>query len=80
MAHARAQLDKLLAGAREEEVAAARANVAGARAELLETEKVYARDKDLVERGATSQSQLDLAMAKPNPDSPLCCLRDWSAR
>ena len=64
VARARAQLDKLLAGAREEEVAAARANVAGARAELLETEKVYARDKDLVERGATSQSQLDLAMAK----------------
>jgi HlyD family secretion protein len=63
-ARARAQLDKLLAGARDEEVAAARANVAGAQAELLETEKVYARDKDLVERGAVSQSQLDLALAK----------------
>lgn len=64
MARAQAQLDKLLAGAREEEVAAARANVAGARAELVETEKVYARDQDLVERGAVSQSQLDLALAK----------------
>ena len=63
-ARARAQLDKLQAGAREEEVAAARANVAGARAELIEAEKVYTRDKDLIGRGAVSQSQLDLALAK----------------
>lgn len=63
-ARAQAQLDKLRAGARKEEIAAARAMVAGARAELVEAEKIHTREKDLAERGAASQSQLDLSQAK----------------
>jgi HlyD family secretion protein len=61
---AQAQLDKLRAGPRDEEIAAARARVAGARAELVEAEKIHTREKELAERGATSQSQLDLALAR----------------
>lgn len=62
-ARAQAQLDKLRKGAREEEIAAAKARVAGARAELVEAEKTFARNQDLIKGDAVSQARLDLALA-----------------
>lgn len=63
VAQAEANLEKLRHGARPEEVASARANVAGARASLVESEASYARIRDLRQRKLASQSELDKARA-----------------
>lgn len=60
---AQANLTKLENGARAEEIAMARANAAGARAELVEAENAFLRYSELTERGTTSQAQLDNARA-----------------
>ncbi len=63
VAVAQAHLEKLRNGAREEEVAAARANVAGARAALVESNANYQRTRDLNKQKMVSQSALDKARA-----------------
>jgi HlyD family secretion protein len=59
VARAEAQLDKLRNGARVEEVAAAQAEVVGARANLIEAEQAFKRQKSLMLRELTSQANLD---------------------
>ena len=59
LARAEAQLDKLRNGARVEEVAAAQAEVTGARANLIEAEHAFKRQKALLARELTSQANLD---------------------
>lgn len=63
MAQAQANLEKLRQGAREEEVAAARANVAGARATLVESKANYSRISNLKKQKLVSQAKLDKARA-----------------
>ena len=63
VAKARAELTKLQNGAREEEIAEARAMEAGAKAGLLEAEATFKRTQDLTGRGTSSQAQLDSAQA-----------------
>ena len=63
VAQAEAHLEKLLNGAREEEVAAAQATVEGFKAALVEAEANYERAVKLVERKLESQSTLDKALA-----------------
>jgi HlyD family secretion protein len=60
---AEANLEKLRHGAREEEVAAARANVAGARSALVENKANYTRIKNLKNQKLVSQAELDKARA-----------------
>ncbi|WP_029063607.1 HlyD family efflux transporter periplasmic adaptor subunit [Labrenzia sp. DG1229] len=59
----KANLRKLLNGSREEDIAKARANVAGANAELVDAEASFQRYSNLTGRGTTSQAQLDSARA-----------------
>lgn len=59
----KANLEKLLNGSRAEDIAKARANVAGANAELVDAEASFKRYSDLTGRGTTSQAQLDSARA-----------------
>lgn len=73
VAEAEAELDKLRNGARAEEVAAARANVAGAKAARIESESNYQRSQNLVERQLESQANLDRALA--NRDAALAALQ-----
>ncbi len=63
VAHAQANLDKLHNGARPEEVAAAQALAAGARASLADTEKTLARQQSMFKRNLTSEASLDNARA-----------------
>lgn len=63
VAEAEASLEKLRNGARVEEVEAARAKVAGARAELVRAEQGYNREKQLIRSGTISQARLDTAVA-----------------
>lgn len=63
VAQAQANLEKLRHGAREEEVASARANVAGARAALVENKANYARILNLKKQKLVSQAELDKAKA-----------------
>ena len=63
VAQARANLEKLRSGARVEEIAAARAKVAGAKAILVESEASYARSKNLVEQKLASTATLDKSLA-----------------
>lgn len=63
VAQARANLDKLQQGARPEELAAARAGVAGARAALLESQANYTRIRDLQKDKLASQADFDKARA-----------------
>ena len=63
LSEAVANLEKLRHGARPEEVAAARANVAGARAELIESEANYSRILNLRNQNLASQADLDKAIA-----------------
>ncbi|WP_417567865.1 HlyD family secretion protein [Marinobacter sp.] len=63
LAEAQANLEKLRHGARPEEVAAARANVAGVRAELVESEANHARILKLRRQSLVSQADLDKAVA-----------------
>ena len=61
--HAAAQLEELRNGARPEEIAAASARVAGARAALVEATANYERAVSLVQRKLAAQAQLDSALA-----------------
>ncbi|MES9942995.1 MAG: HlyD family efflux transporter periplasmic adaptor subunit [Candidatus Thiodiazotropha sp. 6PLUC7] len=63
LARAEANLEKLRNGAREEEVAAATANVEGARASLTENQSNYARILNLKKQKLVSQSELDRALS-----------------
>lgn len=63
VAQVQANLEKLRNGAREEEVAGARANVAGARAALVETGANYTRILNLKKQKLVSQAELDKARA-----------------
>lgn len=69
---AKANLSKLRNGVREEEIAAARANVAGAKAKLIESEGSFKRTKNLFKNNLASQADLDSALA--NRDSNLANL------
>ncbi|WP_238946743.1 HlyD family secretion protein [Seongchinamella unica] len=60
---AAAQLDELRNGARPEDIAAATARVAGARATLVETTASYERMVSLVQQKLAAQAQLDRARA-----------------
>lgn len=60
---AQAELEKLRSGARVEEVAAAQARVAGARAVLVESEASYARALKLYKQKTASQAEVDKALA-----------------
>jgi len=60
---AEANLEKLRNGARVEEVAAASAGVAGAKAALVESEANYARSINLIRQKVISESVLDKALA-----------------
>ncbi len=59
-----AVLDKLISGARVEEVAAARARVAAARASLVESEQDYERTRKLAEDRLIAQADLETAEAR----------------
>lgn len=63
LAQAQAAFEKLRNGARVEELASARANVAGARAALIESEANYLRIVNLRNKQLISQSELDKAKA-----------------
>ena len=63
VAQAQANLEKLRSGARAEEVAAATAKVAGARATRNENEANYLRVRNLIERNLISKAELDKALA-----------------
>jgi len=65
---AQANLEKLRRGAREEEVAVASANVAGAKAALIESEANYKRAKNLAESDLTSQANLNRTEASRDKD------------
>lgn len=72
LAQATANLEKLRRGAREEEVAAASANVAGAKAAVVESEANYKRAKNLAETNLTSEANLSRTIA--SRDSKLATL------
>lgn len=80
VAQAQANLEKLRHGAREEELAVARANVAGARAAVDENKANYARIVNLKNQKLVSQAELDKARAARNasqaglkvPRKPCC--------
>ncbi len=63
VALAQANLEKLRNGARVEEVAAAQAEVYGAKAALVESEANFKRSKNLVKRNMASQANLDRSLA-----------------
>ncbi len=56
---AKAQLDLLLAGTRQEDIDQARANLAAAQASLANAQATFTRQKDLATRNVSSQQQLD---------------------
>ncbi|OEF22855.1 HlyD family secretion protein [Vibrio rumoiensis] len=64
---AQANVDKLIKGPRDEEIAASKASVAGAKANKLEAQATYQRSKTLVSKKLASQADLDQALA--NRDS-----------
>lgn len=64
LAQAEAELEQLRNGAREEDIATARARLSGARANYDQAAKDYARAVSLVKQKLASQSQLDQAIAK----------------
>lgn len=66
---AEANLDKLRNGARIEEVAAARANVSGAKATLQESQTNYERTLKLVTEKMASKATLDHSLAKRDASS-----------
>lgn len=63
MLQAKANLEKVHNGARQEEVAAASAQVAGAKAALVKSEANYQRSKLLIEKELASQATLDNSIA-----------------
>lgn len=64
LASAQAYLSKLQNGARAEDIAANRAQVDGAQAQLLEAQKAFERAQTLVEQKLTSKAELDSARSK----------------
>jgi len=64
LARAEARLAELVRGPRREEIAQARARLAGAESRKATDEKEYARVADLVERKLASPSDLDAAFAR----------------
>ena len=64
VAQAQANFDKLVKGAREEEIAAARANLAGLQAKYLQTQTNYERLKNIAKEQLISQDKLDQALAE----------------
>lgn len=73
VAQAEANLEKLRNGAREEEVAAGQARVAGAKATLTESKQNYLRVKQLAAKNMASQSDIDHSRA--NRDAASANLR-----
>lgn len=73
LVQAQANLEKLRSGARVEEIATARAKVAGAEALLVESESNYARSLNLIKQKSISKSTLDRALA--SRDSSLANLQ-----
>jgi HlyD family secretion protein len=63
MLQAKANLEKVHNGAREEEVAAASAKVAGAKAALIKSEANYRRATMLIEKSLASEATLDNSLA-----------------
>jgi HlyD family secretion protein len=63
VSQATVNLEKLRKGAREEENAAARANVAGAKARLVQSEASYKRLQNIAREDLASQANLDRALA-----------------
>ncbi|MEP4149083.1 MAG: HlyD family efflux transporter periplasmic adaptor subunit [Halioglobus sp.] len=63
VSRASAQLEELRNGARPEDIAAASARVAGAKAALVEARASYERSVSLVEQKLAAQAQLDRALA-----------------
>lgn len=63
VAQANAMLDELRNGARPEDIAAASARVAGARAAVIETTANYARVKKLLQQKLAAQATLDTTLA-----------------
>lgn len=63
LAQAQARLDELVRGPRQEQIAAARANVAGARQQLEFLQRDYERAKRVFEQNLTSRESLDRATA-----------------
>ena len=74
VAQAEANLEKLRNGARIEDVAAARAKVAGAKAVVVESEANYARSLNLTKRKVLSAADLDKALA--SRDASLASLQN----
>ncbi|WP_394175437.1 HlyD family secretion protein [Thalassotalea litorea] len=68
VAEAMANLDKLRNGAREEEVAAASAKVAGNRAALVDSQANYLRAEELAAQNLMSKANLSRALAKRDSD------------
>jgi len=64
LASAIAHLTKLQHGARSEDIAAARSQVKGANAQLVEAEKTFARAETLVSKQLVGAAELDSARAK----------------
>lgn len=60
---AEALLEKLRNGPRPEDIAAARARVDGAEAELREAQITYQRNQELIERKSVSKAELDRTLA-----------------
>ncbi|ABZ74625.1 conserved hypothetical protein [Shewanella halifaxensis HAW-EB4] len=69
VAQATANYEKLLKGAREEEIAAARAAVAGTRARLQESEANYRRIASMAKDNLASKADLDRALASRDADA-----------
>lgn len=61
-------LEKLVNGAREEEIAASRARVAGAKAQLVQSQAQYKRQIEIAKLDLNSQSDVDGALAKRDSD------------
>lgn len=72
LASAQANLNKLRNGARPEDIAAARSQVKGAEAQLVEAQKTFARAESLVSKKLAGAAELDSARAKR--DSALATL------
>lgn len=64
LASASANLTKLQNGARTEDIAAARSQVKGAEAQLIEAQKTFARAETLVSKKLAGAAELDTARAK----------------
>lgn len=64
LASMQANLDKLRNGARTEDVAAARSQVRGTQAQLLEAQKTFSRAQSLVAKKLAGAAELDAARAK----------------